>query len=274
MTEDLKDLIGALAKAQGEFLPVIKASNNTFFKSKYADLTDIVRTIQPTLTEHGLVVSQFPSSDDRGPTLVTYLMHVSGQYLVHSMPLFLPKDDPQGQGSAITYARRYAYCSVLGVVADADDDGNRASHPMGQRNEGSQEYEEEDVQETQRFNQLMTEAVEGKEKYGDLWAQALREQAETEGHQTVNAWFRADPDAAEIFVTSHKLKAEMTLRQNQEPVEHGGIPDDAAAPPKRTRAKAGSAVKPEEDHAAAARRVMDAFPDAEIVDEDPELDLS
>lgn len=170
---------------------------------------------------------------------------------------------------AHTAAYKYLLMTLLCISDDKEDpDFERAEHQ-------DQEYEEEDVAVTERFNQLMTEAVDGKEKYGDLWAQVLREQAETEGHQSVNAWFRADPDAAEIFVTSHKLKAEMTLRQNQEPVEHGGIPDDAPTPPKRTRAKAGSAVKPpEEDHAAAARRVVEAFPDSEFVDDEPELDLS
>lgn len=258
MAEEITELIGALAKAQGEFLPVIKASDNTFFKSKYADLTDVVRTIQPTLTDNGLVVSQFPSSDGQGgTTLITYLMHTSGQYIVHEMPLMLPKEDPQGQGSAITYARRYAYCAVLGVVADRDDDGNRASRPLSQRDTYDEPIQEEqDVAATDKFNELMAEAVEGKTSFGDEWANALRDQANTEGHETVNAWFRADPDAAEAFLARHKMAA----MRAQSP---------------KGRAKVGSAVQaePSEDVQDAARRVVEAFPGAEEVPDEPALDL-
>jgi hypothetical protein len=92
------------------------------------------------LAKHGLAVTQGISfqqgfSDAAAvlhDTLTTSLIHKSGQWIESEMPLHLPKQDPQGQGSAVTYARRYAYMAILGLVADDDDDGNAASRPKVQ----------------------------------------------------------------------------------------------------------------------------------------------
>lgn len=134
-SEHINELAAALNKAQAEFSAVPKDSINPFFKSTYAALPDVVRTATPVLTKHGLSVSQFIDHTDDGHDLLrTYLLHASGQYIAHSMRLYLVKDDPQGQGSAVTYARRYSYMSVLGLVADVDDDGNAASKQQVQKN--------------------------------------------------------------------------------------------------------------------------------------------
>ena len=125
-SESQKLLIAALAQFQAEVNPVPKTSENTFFKSKYADLATIVEHTRRLLTEKGLLVSQFPGIDDGKPTLVTVLAHVSGEWMESETPLKLAKDDPQAQGSAITYMRRYAYCACLGIVADDDDDAEKA----------------------------------------------------------------------------------------------------------------------------------------------------
>lgn len=128
-SETIDELAGALSKAQGEFTAIPKGETNPFFKSKYAGLPDVVRVAAPVLARNGLSVSQFITTDELGlEVLRTYLLHSSGQYIWHDMKLHLGKLDSQGQGSAVTYARRYSYMSVLGLVADEDDDGNRASH--------------------------------------------------------------------------------------------------------------------------------------------------
>lgn len=127
-SEAINELASALVKAQAEFGAVPKGSVNPFFKSKYAALPDVVAHATPILTKHGLAVSQFIDGGiDGGEGLTTYLLHESGQFIARTMRLHLVKDDPQAQGSAVTYARRYAYMSVLGLVADEDDDGNSAS---------------------------------------------------------------------------------------------------------------------------------------------------
>ena len=127
-SNEINELASALVAAQAEFSAVPKGSTNPFFKSKYAALPDVVQSASPVLAKHGLAVSQFIDGEYLdGDALVTYLIHKSGQYLCHTMKLHMVKDDPQAQGSAVTYARRYAYMSALGLVADDDDDGNSAT---------------------------------------------------------------------------------------------------------------------------------------------------
>jgi hypothetical protein len=117
----------ALIAAQAEFPAIPKTYSNPFFQSKYADLADVKAVADPIITKHGLAVTQLPSQNDRGDTLVTMLLHSSGQFIKAEMQLHLAKPDAQGQGSALTYAKRYAYMAALGLVADLDDDGNSAS---------------------------------------------------------------------------------------------------------------------------------------------------
>jgi AraC-like DNA-binding protein len=123
----LNELAAAVAAAQAEFSAIPKTADNPFFHSKYADLATVVLNTQPILAKHGLAVVQFPTTLDGEPALTTHLLHASGQSLSDTMKLFAAKHDPQGQGAAITYARRFAYMAVLGLVADDDDDGNTAT---------------------------------------------------------------------------------------------------------------------------------------------------
>lgn len=126
-SETLSELVKALVAAQAEFTAIPKDSTNPFFRSNYAGLPVVVEKASPILAKHGLAISQHVcETDDDG--LITYLLHTSGEFIAHSMKLHLVKDDPQAQGSAITYARRYAYMAVLGLVADDDDDGNAGSN--------------------------------------------------------------------------------------------------------------------------------------------------
>lgn len=129
-SDDIAELAAALAACQGELPPVHKGTENTFFKSRYADLSDVVKVCAPVASRHGLAISQWPDSSTDRFMLITLLTHSSGQWIEGEMELHLAKLDSQAQGSAITYARRYAYCAALGVVSDADDDGNanRAPH--------------------------------------------------------------------------------------------------------------------------------------------------
>jgi hypothetical protein len=130
-SESIGELAAALSKAQGEFTAVPKGDVNPFFKSKYAGLPDVVLNAAPILSKNGLAISQFITQNELGEDcLKTYLLHSSGQFIEHSMKLYLGKLDSQGMGSATTYARRYSYMSVLGLVADVDDDGNKASTPV------------------------------------------------------------------------------------------------------------------------------------------------
>jgi hypothetical protein len=137
-SEQLNELAKALAAAQGEFTAIPKSNENPFFHSKYAGLPKVVETASPILSKHGLSISQFIGHDDQGDTLTTLLLHESGQFIKGTMRLRPVKNDPQAQGSATTYARRYSYMSVLGLVADEDDDGNAAAkNPQPSRSGGN-----------------------------------------------------------------------------------------------------------------------------------------
>lgn len=89
---------------------------------KYADLGSIWDKIRGILADNGLSVIQSPTTQQSEPSLTTLLAHNSGQWVEDTMPLKIVQDTPQGQGSAITYARRYMLSSMLGIVTDDDTD--------------------------------------------------------------------------------------------------------------------------------------------------------
>lgn len=126
-SQSIAKLIEALAKAQLEFDPVKKENSNPFFKSKYADLATVLGATQKHLAKYGLVVVQEPIVNGAKAGVRTVLAHSSGEWWdMGELLLPLGKQDAQGAGSALTYSRRYAYQSAVGVSAEEDDDGNAA----------------------------------------------------------------------------------------------------------------------------------------------------
>lgn len=131
MSENINELATALAKAQGEMKNAGKTSDNPFFKSKYADLAEILNAVREPLSKYGLSISQLYDGmgvPDKTITVTTLLMHSSGQYISNSANYPVAKADIQGVGSAITYARRYSLAAILGLSQE-DDDGNAACRP-------------------------------------------------------------------------------------------------------------------------------------------------
>lgn len=128
----MTELAKALHAFQKDAPPIHLDAKNPHFGSKFASLAGVIAAVRPVLNEHGLVYSQFPTNLNGAPALRTALMHAeSGEEIADVMPLILPKSDPQGYGSALTYARRYALLSVLGLVGDEDDDANVATGSAG-----------------------------------------------------------------------------------------------------------------------------------------------
>lgn len=125
-SESINELAGALAKAQGQIVPALKDSNNPFFKSSYADLSSVWAACRGPLSANGLAVLQTLEDKDGKLILVTTLAHSSGQWIRSILPIVTQKQDAQSMGSAITYMRRYSLSALVGVVADADDDGEGA----------------------------------------------------------------------------------------------------------------------------------------------------
>ncbi len=127
-SETVDSLFGALAKAQGMFDQPKKTHENPFFKSKYADLADIISATRSGLVANELCIVQGAVAGDGGVVVVpTRLAHSSGQWLQFDVTLPTGKGDAQAIGSAITYARRYGWSAVTGVASEEDDDGNSAS---------------------------------------------------------------------------------------------------------------------------------------------------
>jgi hypothetical protein len=126
MSSEINELAMALAIAQGEMEHAKKEQNNPFFKSKYADLSAIVEQLKKVFPKNGLSYSQLAESDNGNVNLTTILMHKSGQWIKSTLTLKPVKADPQGYGSAITYARRYSLQSIAGLSAEADDDAEAA----------------------------------------------------------------------------------------------------------------------------------------------------
>jgi hypothetical protein len=127
MSEGTSELFAALSKCQADIKAAKKSADNPFFKSKYADLAEIISVTKDDLAANDLAVVQMPSGIGGAVGLTTLVTHKSGQWLASYYEM-TPKDQtPQGYGSAITYMRRYAMGSVLKVATEADDDGNGAS---------------------------------------------------------------------------------------------------------------------------------------------------
>ena len=126
-SESVAALAAALSAAQGEVENAAKSSANPHFKSRFADLAEIINTVRPVLSRHGLAVVQMPGFADGVVTVETTLLHKSGEWMRGTSAAPAAKMDPQGVGSATTYLRRYSLAALC-CIAQEDDDGNAASH--------------------------------------------------------------------------------------------------------------------------------------------------
>lgn len=137
-SEVIVELVRALIKAQNEFKPLIRDKQNPFYKSNYATLDSVHKSTCEALKKHGLAIIQFMDGNE----LVSMLTHISGQYISGKYPINPVKNDPQGIGSAITYARRYSYCAMLQIAPDEDDDGNAGSNGNNKKEKKPEEKPE------------------------------------------------------------------------------------------------------------------------------------
>jgi len=122
-SESINKIAPALLSAQREIGAAIKGSTNPFFKKKYADLGSVMESCKDALNKNGITVLQPVGID----TVETILLHESGEWISETMNITAKSDNnPQDQGSAITYARRYSLQSMVFIPAE-DDDGNKAT---------------------------------------------------------------------------------------------------------------------------------------------------
>ena len=122
-----KHIAAAFVKAQRAFGPALKTSTNPHFRSKYADLSNCIEAVIEALNNNGIGLMQRTYESKDGVMVETVFVHESGEVMECGL-LHVPagKQDPQGYGSALTYARRYSLLAATGLAPE-DDDGNSAS---------------------------------------------------------------------------------------------------------------------------------------------------
>ena len=126
MSKQQTNWLQDLCNAQQEMGPLLKDESNPHFKSKYASLKSVYETVLPVMNKHGFALYSKSGTDEVGPFVRTVLAHTSGEGIDTIHYLVLDKNNMQGVGSAITYARRYGAMELCGVAPE-DDDGNASS---------------------------------------------------------------------------------------------------------------------------------------------------
>ena len=126
-SETIGKLAEALAKAQGTIRHAVRSAENPFFKSRYADLAAVWTACREPLSANGLAVVQTTVAGD-AVTVVTTLIHSSGEWVSGELSVLPAKRDPQVAGSAITYLRRYGLAAIAGVATEDDDAESATDH--------------------------------------------------------------------------------------------------------------------------------------------------
>lgn len=129
---DITELAGAMLRVQQALKPAAKDGQNNFTNSRYASLQSVMETCREALLANGIWLTQLPVQVDNGNLgLVSKIVHAeSGQWQSSLLVMPLPKGDPQGYGSAMTYARRYGLAALIGIVTEHDDDGEGSCRPQ------------------------------------------------------------------------------------------------------------------------------------------------
>ena len=154
----MKGIATALAKAQTNMGKALKQANNPHFRSKYADLGNVMDACLPALNEAGIALIQPTGEDEHGRYVETILIHgESGESLSCRVPLIVSKNDMQGYGSAVTYARRYGLMAMAGIAPE-DDDGHAASKAPPKQEQRQQKPQEPDAEAIQNAKGYLAEA--------------------------------------------------------------------------------------------------------------------
>ena len=226
-SESIANLAQALCLFQGEVTNPKNTANNPFYKSTYSPLSEVINTIRPILSKHGLSVLQSPSGDGEHIIVTTLLMHLSGEW-IEGEPLVLKADKitAQGAGSAISYGRRYSLSAILGISSE-DDDGNHASGNNGDHASGLREKAEPQRQQQKPVTQKPVEQKPADPKpilWPAFWAN-LKKQGYTEaqvheisGVESIAAWSR---DQVNELMENLKAKyPKVSLKKFLESVPH------------------------------------------------------
>lgn len=125
-SEKIDQILPALIAARSSFGAAIRSAQNPRFGSKYATLEDVIDAVNKALLSNRIFCTQQTDIMDSRMVLHTRFLHESGQWIGSVYPIHPIKSDPQAEGSALTYARRYALMALAGIAPE-DDDGNAAT---------------------------------------------------------------------------------------------------------------------------------------------------
>lgn len=127
-SDQINEIAAALLAAQREIKNAPKTATNPHFKNTYVPLDEMIPVVKAALNAHGIVFVQ-GAEESNGDVLNlnTLLLHTSGQWIESTLTMRPARNDPQGIGSCITYARRYSLAAMCGVASEDDDDANAAS---------------------------------------------------------------------------------------------------------------------------------------------------
>ncbi len=194
-SKEIGELVKALAKVQGSIKPAKRESTNPFFKAKYADLTSVWDSCRKELSQNNLVVIQTTKSNNGMVTVITRLAHESGQWIRGEISLRPVKTDPQGYGSALTYARRYSLAAMVGIATGEDDDAEDATRGkkekvkttyLGNKVKANKEQEKKEIAEIDKLGetevkdeQVLSEEEAQKEQAKLLEGSKLPKQGES-----------------------------------------------------------------------------------------------
>ena len=132
-SESIAALAKAIALSQLHVENALKSSTNPHFKSKYADLAEILNTVRPVFSANGIAIVQTPTFESGVASVETMLCHESGEVISSICSSPVSKQDAQGIGSAITYLRRYSLAAMCGIAQEDDDGQHAVQEPQTQR---------------------------------------------------------------------------------------------------------------------------------------------
>jgi len=132
-SESIAALAKAIALSQLHVENALKSSTNPHFKSKYADLAEILNTVRPVFSANGIAIVQTPTFESGVASVETMLCHESGEFISSVCSSPVSKQDAQGIGSAITYLRRYSLAAMCGIAQEDDDGQHAVQEPQTQR---------------------------------------------------------------------------------------------------------------------------------------------
>lgn len=221
-SENITKIAEALFQFQSKVEKPKKDGENPHFRSKYATLDSVIDTIRPAMKEAGLILIQDPIRHENEIGVRTRIIHRSGEWIEFE-PVFIPakKLDGHGIGSALTYARRYALSTALGLATESDDDANAASaDPQPQRQQAKREAQQLSQQLSRQRQRQQTQ-----QQHSNAQPDQQSELATQNQLKAMFASARSKLTNNEIkemvkFLTGKSSSKELTKKEASELIEH------------------------------------------------------